>query len=218
MKREAYLATLSFITVLLLGELDNAGSVFGITKPLWIGAASWLLWLLSHYTILGALILSVVTSFAALVTGTPSRVVPPTVLAGIGALAYLLNSALEDVMRWFNFERVTVLVNGVEVAIGYGTIPDEYQVVYYLCSAIPLGVFLVTITLYSYYVTRLHRADKTALEARGIRFEGAEEKWLDVDAMAPGGGGGGVAQSLVVSLRGERHGAALPGLYAPLRS
>ena len=212
MKREAYLASLSFITVLLLGELDNAGSVFGVTKPLWIGAVSWVVWLVSHYTILGSLILCVVTSFSALATGTPSRIVPPTILAGTGALFYLINSGLEDVMRWFNFERVTLLVNGVEVPVGYGTIPDEYKVTYYVCNAVPFWLFLLTIIPFGYYTTRLHRSDKADLESRGIKYEGAEQPGLHVDAVARG-----VAGPLTVLLRGDRHGSGLPGLYAPVR-
>lgn len=210
MRREAYLATLSFITVLLLAELDNAGSDFGLTKPLWIGATSWVVWLISHYSILASLILCIVTSFSALATGTPSRVVPPTVLAGVGALFYLINYALEDVMRWFNFERVTVRVDGADVDVGYGTIPDEYKVAYYVCNAVPFWLFLLAIVPFSLHTHRQHHADKRELAARGVTYNDAEQAAIKVEAQ------GGAAAPLAVLLRGERHGSSLPGLYAPV--
>lgn len=215
MKREAYVATLTFVTVLLLGELDNAGSTFGLTKPLWIGAASWIVWLLSHYTILASLILSVVTSFSALSTGTPSRIVPPTVLTGIGALFYLANGAVEDVMTWFNYEHVSIVVDGVKVQIGYGTVPEEYRAIYYACNAVPFWLFMLTIIPYSFYTNRLHRTDKADFAARGIRYDGAEQQDLAVDAAGPCAG---AIRPLAVMLRGDRHGSSLPGLYSSLHA
>lgn len=213
MKREGYLSTLSVIAVLLMGELDNSGSEFGITKPPWIGAVSWIVWLISHYTIQGSVILCVVTALSALVTRTPSRIIPPTVLVAIGTLFYLINDALEDVMQWFNFERVTVTVNGVETPIGYGTIPGEYTVPYYVVNTVPFWIFLLTIVPYSYHTYQLHLADKKRQESEGITYGDAAEADFPIRAQ----GGGDAAQSLTVLLRGERHESALPGLYTPLR-
>lgn len=207
MKREGYLATLSLITVLLLTELDNSGSDFGLTEPPWIGAVSWLVWLVSHYTILGSIVLCVVTAVSALLTGTPSRIVLPTVLAGIGTLFYLINNAVEDVMRWFNFERVTIIVNGVTVPVGYGTIPNNYKVVYYVVNAVPFWLFVLTIVPLSLYTHQRHLYDKENLAMRGITYDDAEQEGLNVEAQAK------IPRQLTLLLRGERHRSALPGLY-----
>lgn len=212
MKREGYLATLSIITVLLLGELDNSGSDFGLTKPLWIGAVSWIVWLISHYAILASIILCIVTALSALTTGTPSHVVPPTVFAGIGTVFYLLNNALEDIMTWFNFERVSILVDGKKVGIGYGTIPEEYRTIYYLCNVVPWILFLGAIVPYSVSIHRRHLREKVDFERRGIKYADAEQAGLRVEAEglpAP-------SLPLMSAMRSGRHGSALPGLYRPI--
>jgi len=183
MKREGYLATLSVITTLLLGELDDTGTAFALTDPLWIGVMTHVFYNTGYYCILASVVTSVVTSLSALVTRTPSRVLVPTLLASVGLSSFLVEIAIVDASKWFNIERTDP---------EWGSVPEHVRLPHYLASVVPFGIFVLGMVPLSYSVWAEHLRKRREFDARGVDFEDATRRGLAIEVGPQARGGGSV--------------------------
>ena len=137
-ERKDYLATMAIVSVLILQEVDDEGTDFNYTNPLWMATlTSWLsevCWYAFLLSILGA----VTTTFFAVLFRTNVCVVSPTLWLVFGLVLYLIE----------------VIVDQYVTAYKRGTLdwPDSYNAEFYASYVVPSWAFVVVWPLYTVYL------------------------------------------------------------------
>lgn len=163
MNREGFLATLTILSVLLIEQLSKFGSEFGLTKPLWIGGLRWSLFSTSYHLFILSTYGATATSVFAVIYGTKAHIISPSALTGFGLFAFLLETSVESVAMWFNYEFVQM----DEKLVEYGHIPTAYRSAYYVSYAVPHYLAILSIVPYTLHIRRDHIAQRQKLCASG---------------------------------------------------
>jgi hypothetical protein len=158
------------MATLLIAELHNIGPEFAITDPLWVGVAINGVYALAWYSLLYSVVMSVSISCAAMITETPSQVVPPVVALGVGIALYEVCRILVEICKWFNF-----YVDLDDLDIRWGNVPNDGRVAHYVVRAVPQGLFLFSSPFVIWWLVNNQILEARLLEFAGVRFGDAEE-------------------------------------------